>query len=447
MSTRQLQSLVATFTVLVAIGARPAQALEYEVTDLGALGAPNYTWSINSTGQVVGYAYLDGPGDYHAEGFFYDGVSIDFIGTPGGASGSDLLGVNDLGESVGKLWGDNREAIQRRANGSVRRLGTLGGSTSYAMSTNNLSQVVGSSDLPGDAESRAFLWEDGAMEALPHLGGTQGRAHWINDAGQIVGHSGAGAVIWEDGGVTLLPPIYPGEANNASYIHNDGSIAGRVSIPDEDDFVHRAAIWRDGELDLVLGTLVDGTPEEPYASSRAQAVNASGVVVGMSTAPGNDVTVFVYRDGTMYRLDELIEGEWDAFWVGSGCLNDAGQIAVTAVGADARGHLLLLTPQVPTDVADDPGAEVGNDGSGLYLAAHGHRIIYAIPSNDRVTVSLFDVTGRPVAKLVNGAHSAGEYEIVWNGQTTTGRRAASGVYFVQLATSVSAASSRLVLLR
>jgi probable HAF family extracellular repeat protein len=244
--------------------------------------------------------------------------------------------------------------------------------------------------------------------------------------------------------VTQLPPLYPGEWNSASYIHNDGSIAGSVSLG---DFVNRAAIWRDGELDLVLGTLADGTPEEPYASSRAQAVNASGVVVGMSTAAEGDVTVFVYRDSVMYRLDELIPGEWDAIGVRGGCLNDAGQIAVTVVGVDALSHLLLLTPQAPTEVADDPGAEGGNDGPGLYLATHGHRIIYAIPRNDLVTVSLFDVTGRPVAKLVNGARSAGEHEIVWNGQTTTGRHAASGVYFVQLARSGFATSSRLVFVR
>jgi probable HAF family extracellular repeat protein len=456
MNTRQSRSLLATFTALVAIGAQSVQAQEYEVTDLRALGQNNTTWSINAVGQIAGYSRL-GPnnqGNYHTEGFFYDGTDIHYIGTPGGAWGSDLLGVNDLGEAVGKTWADDGRAVLRRANGSVRRLGTLGGSTSYAMSINNLSQVVGKSDLPGDAESRAFVWEDGVMQALPVLGGTQARAAWINDAGQIVGSSTTDTdglqqfgVLWDDGVVTRLPPIYPEKSNIAYYIHNDGSIAGRISFPGSGGFVDRAAIWRDGEVDLVLGTLADGSPEAPYGSSIATGVNASGVVVGESTNAQGHVVPFVYRDGEMIQLDELMPEPWVAIHIGSGAINDAGQIAVTAVGTDQFSYALLLTPVYPTEVADDLDTRSGNDDPGYYLATRGRRITYGIPRSDLVTVSLFDVTGRPVAKLINGARSAGEYEIVWNGQTTTGRRAASGVYFVQLATSVSAASSRLVLLR
>ena len=453
MDTRRLQSLVAAFAVFAVIGPQPAWAQEYEVTDLGASGVTNQPWSVNSLGQVAGYS---GFSDGHDEGFFYDGNTIDYIGSPGPTTRSDLLGVNDLGEAVGKSGTvhENGEALLRRTNGSVRRLGTLGGSRSAAKSINNSSQVVGWSKLAGDAESRPFIWEDGVMDSLPLLGGGQGQADWINDADQIVGGSTTDtnglqqfAVIWEGGTVTRLPPIHPSLSNIAHYIHDNGDIAGSVRFPSGGSFDTRAAIWREGQVYLQLGTLADGTPVEPFASSWASGVNASGVVVGMSVNPQSALVPFVYRNGEMVQLDDLMPDPWIADFVGAGAINDAGQITVSALLPGGGSHALLLTPVSPTAVADDLDGTGGNDDPGYYLATRGHRITYGIPRNDLVTVSLFDVMGRLVARLVNEVRSEGEHEVLWDGRTTSGRRAASGVYFVRLTTSDFDASSRLTLVR
>jgi probable HAF family extracellular repeat protein len=442
-----------------AIGPQPASAQEYEVTDLGALGDVNTPWSVNSLGQVAGYSRLsDGHGDYHNEGFFYDGNTVDYIGTPFGASASDLLGINDLGEAVGKAGRgvySTGDAIMRRANGSVRRLGTLGGSRAGAKSTNESSQVVGWSQLPGDAESRAFLWEDGDMVALPLLGGTQASAYGINNAGQIVGSSTTDtgglmqfAVIWDGGEVTQLPPVYESMNNSAYHIHDDGSIVGRIRVPAPGGNKSRGVIWRNGAVDLVLGTLADGTPQEPYASSVAYAINAHGEVVGMSSDPLGQWVPFVYREGTMYRLDDLMPEPWIAVFVGSGCINDLGQITVKAVRTDEPfSYALLLTPLTPAGLADDLDAGEGINDHGYYLATRGHRITYGIARSELVMVSLFDVRGRLVARLVNEDRPVGKHEVVWNGRTVTGRRAASGVYFVRLTTPGFTASNRLTLVR
>jgi uncharacterized membrane protein len=457
MSTRRLQSLLATFTVLVAIVPQSAWAQEYEVTDLGALGVTNQPWSVNSLGQVAGWS---GFPDGHDEGFFFDGNTIDYIGTPGPTTRSDLVGINDLGEAVGKSGTvhENGEALLRRTNGSVRRLGTLGGSRSAAMSINNSSLVVGWSKLPGDAESRPFIWENGVMDSLPLLGGGQGQAEWINDVGQIVGGSTTDtdgltqfAVIWEEATVTRLPPIYPkrpGLNNVAYYIHDNGDIAGFIRIPEAPpDFTTRGAIWRDGQVHLQLGTLADGTPVEPFASSWASGVNASDVVVGMSVNAQSALVPFVYRNGEMVQLDDLMPDPWVANFVGAGAINDAGQIVVSALVPGGGSHALLLTPVSPTAVADDLDSRAGNGDPGYYLATHGHWITYGIARSDLVTVSLFDVMGRLVARPVDRRQSAGEYEVAWDGRTRSGRRAASGVYFVHLATPGFTASRRLTLVR
>jgi uncharacterized membrane protein len=157
-----------TIAFLIALAPRIAGAQGYEVTDLGAVGFSNQPWSVNSFGQVAGWSRFP---DGHDEGFFYDGSTIDYIGTPGPTTRSDLLGINDLGEAVGKSGTvhENGKALLRRSSGSVRRLGTLGGSRSAAYAINNSTQVVGWSRLEGDAESRPFLWASGMMDSLPLL--------------------------------------------------------------------------------------------------------------------------------------------------------------------------------------------------------------------------------------------------------------------------------------
>jgi hypothetical protein len=70
-----------------------------------------------------------------------------------------------------------------------------------------------------------------------------------------------------------------------------------------------------------------------------------------------------------------------------------------------------------------------------------------VPSSHTVTLSLFDVMGRLVARPVDGARPAGGHAVTWNGRTMSGRRAPSGVYFVRLATPGFTASRRLTLAR
>lgn len=49
-----------------------------------------------------------------------------------------------------------------------------------------------------------------------------------------------------------------------------------------------------------------------------------------------------------------------------------------------------------------------------------------------VRLALYDVRGRLVRELVNGARSVGRHEVAWDGTDAAGRGCASGVYFLQL---------------
>ena len=58
---------------------------------------------------------------------------------------------------------------------------------------------------------------------------------------------------------------------------------------------------------------------------------------------------------------------------------------------------------------------------------------FALEQPTDVRLEVFDVAGRRVATLVDGARGAGEHEVAWGGATSTGNPR-SGVYFARLST-------------
>jgi YVTN family beta-propeller protein len=56
------------------------------------------------------------------------------------------------------------------------------------------------------------------------------------------------------------------------------------------------------------------------------------------------------------------------------------------------------------------------------------RITYSLPKPGNISLKLYDVSGRVIATLVNGARKAGRYSMTWNRTDTRGDRVAAGVY-------------------
>lgn len=352
-------------------------AQEYEVTDLGTTGDNgNMAWSLNQHGDVCGWSYFIDSG---SEGFLYREGRLRYVGFVQGMSRSDLVAVNNLGHGIGTsgtVHEDQRAFIWR---GTHRvNLGTLGGDRSHGRGINDLEQAVGSSKLENNTASRAFTWENGEMRALPTLGGELGSAWWINNAGLIAGYASADpesnqtyGVIWENEQIYQLPPL-DGKHHLPLYIHDNGDIAGFARLPQFEGRT-RAVIWRDRQIVLQLGTLADDTPFEPIAGSEAYAINADGVIVGMSTnATGDGHVPFIYRDGEMIQLDDLMPEPWEAYRVGPGALNDAGQIAVQAGIPGQQSRALLLTPITLCDADLDSNGSVDFGDILVILAAWGN---------------------------------------------------------------------------
>lgn len=74
------------------------------------------------------------------------------------------------------------------------------------------------------------------------------------------------------------------------------------------------------------------------------------------------------------------------------------------------------------------------------------RFEFALPRESDVQVSVVDVQGREIVRLVDGMHAAGRYSAQWNGQTSRGL-ASPGLYFVRMSAGGQTIKTRLVVAR
>ena len=75
------------------------------------------------------------------------------------------------------------------------------------------------------------------------------------------------------------------------------------------------------------------------------------------------------------------------------------------------------------------------------------RFQYALPAESPVKISVYDLQGRRIATLVDGAAPAGRHTVQWDGRDSTGRRSVAGIYFVRLETPSGHETRKVTLMR
>src|SRR5690349_20501593 len=282
------------------------------LTDLNTLGGPSSTvpWpGLNDAGTVVGISQTGTSDPLHEDWSCELGGFL--------PESTDLI-------CRGFVWQD----------GVLRDLPPLGGNHSFGTGINNSGQVVGWAETAvhdptcTDAQVlqfRAALWDpkDGSngkikvRELRPLPGDSASAATAINDLGQAVGISGKcdqavgrfsalHSVLWgknkkpseipDLGGLTWHTPM---DINNA------GDVVGFSNPPGENpegDFIAHAFLWTNGAPTAQdLGTL----PGD--ALSEAFAINSEAQVVGVSFGGANGSHAFLWQNGVMTDLNDLVD--------------------------------------------------------------------------------------------------------------------------------------------
>jgi hypothetical protein len=106
-----------------------------------------------------------------------------------------------------------------------------------------------------------------------------------------------------------------------------------------------------------------------------------------------------------------------------------------------------------TDVTSVPVSPVGKPGNVFASlrpvmpnpVVKGARFSFDLFRSGRVTLRVYDVTGRRVATVLDGALEAGTHNIAWDGRGDDGTRLRSGIYLYELSLGGQRAARRLVL--
>ncbi|MCK4307582.1 T9SS type A sorting domain-containing protein [candidate division WOR-3 bacterium] len=72
---------------------------------------------------------------------------------------------------------------------------------------------------------------------------------------------------------------------------------------------------------------------------------------------------------------------------------------------------------------------------------------YGVPRLAKVSIKVYDVTGRTVRTLIAGEQKAGFYNLKWDGKSDHGNKLSQGIYFIRMIAQDFRATKKLVLLK
>ena len=398
------------FTVEAQAESAPPAYIAYDTRPVaGASAGAN---GINNLGWASGTSSI-ASGDIHAA-LWSPGNVID-LGTLGGASSGVLWPVkNNHGLIVGIAETSavdplNEEGFSCGAfldlhghtclpflwdNGRMTPLPLLGGNNGFATGVNNAGLAVGWAEtavhdatckLPQVLQFKAVEWGPGAgdQRVLPPLSGdATSAATAINDAGEVVGISGdcqfavgrfsaRHSVLWLNGHPIRLPTLGGEGWNTPMAINNLGLVVGFSDTPG--DVVNgilkanfRAFVWSP-----VTG--IKKLPEFPGdGRNEATGVNDFGQIVGTSFGGPNGSRMLLWQNGTVYDVNDLLPPDSPLLVLGSGDINNYGEItgqACVVVGSACGTELHAFVAILAPGSAQAAGAHV----------AHAERHIYVPP--------------------------------------------------------------------
>jgi probable HAF family extracellular repeat protein len=276
-------------------------------------------------------------------------------------------------------------------NGEVQELPTSSGNPEgMAYAINDSGQVVGASGscapfsvLTGlyMQPLHALLWEPGTVTDLGSLGGTgQGNGiipHGINNQGQVVGYSDLKgnanfhAFLWARGtGMQDLGTL-TGDANSlATAINDTGDVVG-VSL--DANFNPRAFLWENGTM-TDLNTLVPAN--SPLHLMLACAINSSGQIVGFAVTSSGEGHEFLLSPSSLSSASGNPPSGTNAVVTPLNLTTSASSVVLDGSGStSASGNLRYQFTVVPggkqpalLQTPSDPKATVDFvNGPGLYL--------------------------------------------------------------------------------
>lgn len=325
--------------MLVALSLPVCAGSRYQFSDLGPGGNPgmNAHCHINNAGQVAAFDYVDG--GFRAY-LWQDGVK-------------QYLSDRDstaLSTKSGITVGFDYSIPPVKWEGGISQLlpfGAESDSQACAFDLNAQGAIVGvsGSDL-SLYYNKPVVWTGDEVSVLPLGDAQHGGAYAINESGAVAGYTRElhytsykmSAAIWVDGELQMLGGLSESNTGSAFDINELGHVVGWSHT----HYTQNAFYWADGEMQALEMS------DPYYQHSAAYAINNSDQMVGWISQPTGSHAA-IWENGSLSDLNDLVdlpagsdlEYAWD--------INDSGQILATAYIYDESRQsmderLLVLTP-------------------------------------------------------------------------------------------------------
>jgi hypothetical protein len=252
-----------------------------------------------------------------------------------------------------------------------------------------------------------------------------------------------------------------GKGGDILYRWGNPQVYGRGDATDQVIFGAHGAIWIDEYLPGAGNILVFNNGDRPGVSDDASSVHeldppqsSPGVYIIDPGLPfGPAVPAWSYDQpgffsatlGGAYRMPNgntlICDGRNARIFE----VNEGG----TTVWTFLSGENVHRAPRYWGPVSSSPAPEAVSALTGSYPnpfnpATH---ISFAVEQEDRVTLTVFDITGRRVAILADQTFEPGIHTVTWKGRDESGREVPSGTYLVQMEAAGSGDTRKVMLVR
>jgi hypothetical protein len=211
------------------------------------------------------------------------------------------------------------------------------------------------------------------------------------------------------------------------YVTDDGNDAGKLYLV-SNTFKGTSTPWKQSTLNWNNAPEITGTALSAVGSVTVgnwiefdvtSAMRSNGVYSFALTNASSNTVGFSSREGAN-RPQLVIEGTVNALAAGDDNFFDA---------ENSRPGQFSLAQNYPNPFNPET------------------QIVFEMPADESVQLTVYDILGRQVAVLVNATLQAGKHQITWDGRNADGLRVSTGMYFYQLRTPNFVASRRMLLVQ
>ena len=335
-----------------------AAAPEYWPIDLGTLGGTqSAALGLNDAGQVVGWARNAGGS---IEAFVWSNGTLTGLGFLPGGTTSVARAINNHGQITGDAYVSptNYHGFVY-SNGLMTSIGTWGSAKSRPRAINDRGELAGSSPPTNyPAINNAFWWHSNQFVQIQSTMAADRScdAYGINEDGMICGtmflyssNPRWWAYVWRDDNGngsseaeetrflgSLAVDDSGGEYSQATDVNNLGQAVGWTGITNTIFPRHAFLVtstngtWKDpsGTSHPFNSLMSDlGALESPDQNSYANAINDRSWIVGTSTTGSGTNQAFLWRDGVMTNLNDLIDAGSGWVLTNAAAINEYSEIA------------------------------------------------------------------------------------------------------------------------